>query len=168
MKRQAAEVVVISPLELCSMWSLRVTKDLMKVQQRRQGECHILYCEVMKRANTNRLRSSNSLCHRAKPKHLDADSATGSWTCDNQRPVGRPDADTWWSETVFLRYSSVTKRLIRILFSMPGMHAGTTVWCTLIHWHWCLCPTACSQQKRDFEKVLHEKWKRRELSMQLD
>ena len=56
MKRQAAEVVVISPLELCSMWSLRVTKDLMKVQQRRQGECHILYCEVMKRANTKRLR----------------------------------------------------------------------------------------------------------------
>ena len=27
---------------------------------------------------TNKLKSSNSLCHRAKPKHLEADSATGS------------------------------------------------------------------------------------------
>ena len=32
----------------------------------------------------------------------------------------------------------------------------------------CLCPTTCSQQKRDFEKVLHEKGKRRERSMQID
>ena len=31
-------------------------------------------------ANTNKLKSSNSLYHRAKPKHLEADSATGSWT----------------------------------------------------------------------------------------
>ena len=31
-------------------------------------------------ANTNKLKSSNSLCHRAKPKHLEVDSATGSWT----------------------------------------------------------------------------------------
>ena len=65
---------------------------------------------------------------------------------DKRRPVGRLDADTWWSETLFLRYSSVTKRLKRVLFSMLGMRAGMTVWCTLIHWHrdWCLCPSACS------------------------
>ena len=31
-------------------------------------------------ANTNKLKSSNSLYHMAKPKHLEADSATGSWT----------------------------------------------------------------------------------------
>ena len=31
-------------------------------------------------ANTNKLKSLNSLCHWAKPKHLEADSATGSWT----------------------------------------------------------------------------------------
>ena len=31
-------------------------------------------------ANTNKLKSANSLCHRANPKHLEADSATGSWT----------------------------------------------------------------------------------------
>ena len=31
-------------------------------------------------ANTNKLKSSNSLCHRAKPKRLEVDSATGSWT----------------------------------------------------------------------------------------
>ena len=31
-------------------------------------------------ANTNKLKSSNSLCHRAKPKHLESDSATGSWS----------------------------------------------------------------------------------------
>ena len=31
-------------------------------------------------ANKNKLKSSNSLCLRAKPKHLEADSATGSWT----------------------------------------------------------------------------------------
>ena len=29
-------------------------------------------------ANTDKLKSSNSLCHREKPKHLEADSATGS------------------------------------------------------------------------------------------
>ena len=83
--------------------------------------------------------------------------------------VGRLDADTWWSETLFLRYSWVTKRLIHVLFSMLRMRAGMTVWCTLIHshCHWCLCPTACSKQKLDFEKVLHEKGKRREHSMQI-
>ena len=42
-------------------------------------------------ANTNKLRSSNSWGHRVKPKHLEADSATGSWTYDNRRPVGRLD-----------------------------------------------------------------------------
>ena len=31
-------------------------------------------------AYTNKLKSSNCLCHRAKPKHLTADSATVSWT----------------------------------------------------------------------------------------
>ena len=31
-------------------------------------------------ANTNKLKLANSLCHRAKPNHLEADSATGSWT----------------------------------------------------------------------------------------
>ena len=31
-------------------------------------------------ANTKKLKLSNSLCHRAKPKHLEADSANGSWT----------------------------------------------------------------------------------------
>ena len=31
-------------------------------------------------AYTNKLKSSNSLRHRAKPKYLEADSATGSWT----------------------------------------------------------------------------------------
>ena len=35
------------------------------------------------------LKLSNSLCHRAKPKHLEAEWATGSWTCDNRRPVER-------------------------------------------------------------------------------
>ena len=121
-------------------------------------------------ANTNKLKSSNSLCHRAKPNHLEADAATGSRTCDNQRPVGRLDADTSWSETLFLRYSSVTKRLIRLFFSMLGVRAGMTVWCTLIHWHWdwCIWPTACSGQKLDLEKVPHEKGKVRDLSRQLD
>ena len=31
-------------------------------------------------ANTDKLKSANSLCHRAKLKHLEAYSATGSWT----------------------------------------------------------------------------------------
>ena len=31
-------------------------------------------------ANKNKLKSSNSSCLRAQPKHLEADSATGSWT----------------------------------------------------------------------------------------
>ena len=31
-------------------------------------------------ANTINLKSTNSLYHGAKPKHLEADSATGSWT----------------------------------------------------------------------------------------
>ena len=31
-------------------------------------------------ATRYKLKSSNSLCHREKPKHLEADSATGSWT----------------------------------------------------------------------------------------
>ena len=82
------------------------------------------------------------------------------------------DWTQWWSETLFLRYcnSSVTKMLIRILFSKLPMRAGMTVWCTLIHWHWhwCVCPTACSKQKLDFKKVLHEKGKRRKHSMQID
>ena len=134
--------------------------------------CDALYCKVMDRSSclVPTLISWNSLCHRAKAKRLKAHSATGSWTCDNRRPIGRLDADTWWSETLFLRYSSVTKRLIRVLFSMLGMLAGMTVWCTLIHrhWDWCLCPTACSKQKLDFAKVPHEKGKRRELSMQID
>ena len=30
-------------------------------------------------ANKNKLKSSNFLCHGAKPKHLVADSATGCW-----------------------------------------------------------------------------------------
>ena len=76
-------------------------------------------------ANTDKLKSSNSLCHRAKPKHLEADSATGSGRVTTEDQSG----DTLWSETLFLRYSSVTKRLIRVLFSMLGMHAGMTVWC---------------------------------------
>ena len=42
-------------------------------------------------ANTNKLKSSNSLSHRAKPKRLEVDSATGSWTSDNRRPVRRLD-----------------------------------------------------------------------------
>ena len=44
-------------------------------------------------ANTNKLKSSNSLCYRAKSKHLEADSATGSWTCDNWIPVVLLDED---------------------------------------------------------------------------
>ena len=31
-------------------------------------------------ANKNKLKSSNSSCLSAKPKHLEADWATGSWT----------------------------------------------------------------------------------------
>ena len=155
-----------SPLELCFMWSLRTT-NFGQQARRRSGwrvargvdqKCQNTENNVYQMhytvkswnellsANTNKLKSSNSLCHRAKPKHLEADAATGAWTCDNQRPVGRLDADTSWSETLFLRYSSVTKRLIRLFFSMLGVRAGMTVWCTLIHWQWdwCICPTACS------------------------
>ena len=90
--------------------------------------------------------------------------------CDNWRPVGRLDADIQWSETLFLRYSSVMKRLKRVLFSMLDMRAWMTVWYTLIHWHWdwCPCPNACSWQKRDFEKLLNEKGKGREHYMQLE
>ena len=36
-------------------------------------------------ASTNKLKSSNSLRHRAKPKYLEEYSATGSWMCDNRR-----------------------------------------------------------------------------------
>ena len=165
MKRQSCRSCR-SPLELCSMWSLRVTSFAQQARKRsvhqkcQRQKIMSTFDSVQDRdllpvytvksrnepisANTNRLKSSNSLCHRAKPKHLEADAATGSWTCDNQRPVGRLDADTSWSETLFLRYSSVTKRLIRLLFFMLGMRTGMTVWCTLIHWDWCICPTACS------------------------
>ena len=31
-------------------------------------------------ANTNKLKSANSLCHGAKPKYFGADLATASWT----------------------------------------------------------------------------------------
>ena len=62
-------------------------------------------------------------------------SRLGNWimdsSCDNRRPVGRLEADTKWWETQFLRYSSVTRRLKRVLFSMLGMRVGMTVWCTL-------------------------------------
>ena len=36
---------------------------------------------------TRKLKSSYYSCHRAKPKHLEADSATVSCGCDNQKPV---------------------------------------------------------------------------------
>ena len=36
---------------------------------------------------TNKPKLWNYSCHRAKPKHLEADSATGSCGCDNRRPV---------------------------------------------------------------------------------
>ena len=149
-----------SPLELCFMWSLRTT-NFGQQARRRSGwrvargvdqKCQNTENNVYQMhytvkswnellsANTNKLKSSNSLCHRAKPKYLEADSETGSWTSrvTTEGPVGRLDAHTWWSETLFLRYSSVTKRLIRLLFSMFGMcaRAGMTVWCTLIQWHW--------------------------------
>ena len=110
-----------SPLELCSVWSLRVTSFAQQARKRSVDQkCQRLkimstFDSVQDRdllpvytvksrnepisANTNKLKSSNSLCHRAKPKHLEADAATGSWTCDNQRPVRRLDADTSWSET---------------------------------------------------------------------
>ena len=39
-------------------------------------------------ANTNKLKSSNSLCHGAKPKHFEADSATGSWTRTTEDQLG--------------------------------------------------------------------------------
>ena len=167
-----------SPLGLCSMWSLGVTNFAQYARRRSgwrvargvdqkcqktennvyRWQCIIkgftaMYYAVQSwnellSANTNKLKSSNSLCRRAKPKHLEADSETGSWTSrvTTEGPAGRLEADTWWSETLFLRYSSVTKRLIRVLFSMLCMRAGMTVWCTLIlwRWHWCLYPTACS------------------------
>ena len=56
-------------------------------------------------------------------------SRLGNWImnspCDNWRPVGRLEADTWGPETQFLSYSSVTKRLIRVLFCIFGMHSDT-------------------------------------------
>ena len=54
--------------------------------------CDALYCKVINEllsANTIKLKSSNSLCHREKPRRLEADSATGSWPCDNRRPLSR-------------------------------------------------------------------------------
>ena len=99
-----------SPLELCSIWSLRVTNFAQHARRRSDWRversvdqkcqktennvyrwqctiigiyCDALCCEVMEQAasaNTNKLKSANSLCHRVKPKHLEADLATGSWT----------------------------------------------------------------------------------------
>ena len=89
-----------SPLQLCSMWSLRVA-DFAQHARRRGGwrvargvdqKCqktesndYRLHYAVkawneLLSANTNNLKLSNSLCHGAKPKHLEADSATGSCT----------------------------------------------------------------------------------------
>ena len=149
-----------SPLELCSMWSLRVT-NFAQHARRRSGwrvargvdqkcqktennvyrwQCIILGFTAMHyavkswnellSANTNKLKSSNSLCHRAKPKHLEADSETGSWTSrvTTEEPVGRLDADTWWLETLFLRYSSVTKRLIYAYCSPCSACARAQEW----------------------------------------
>ena len=170
-----------SPLGLCSMWSLGVTNFAQYARRRSgwrvargvdqkcqktennvyRWQCIIkgftaMYYAVQSwnellSANTNKLKSSNSLCHRAKPKNLEAEKRTrqlnhGLPVLHNRRPVGRIGADTWWSETLFLRYSSVPERLIRVLVSMLAMRARMIVWCTLIHWHWdwCLCPTTCS------------------------
>ena len=118
-----------SPLELCSMWSLRVTKFAQHAR-RRSG------WRVARGVDKKCQKTENNIYR---------------WQCTI---IG----------TLFL------KGLKGVLFSMLSMCAGMKVWCTLIHWHWdwCLCPSACSAQKLDFEKVPHEKGKRRELYMQFD
>ena len=164
-----------SPLKLCSMWSLRVTNFAQQVR-RRSGwrvvrgvdqkrlkimstadsvqyrdllRCTILWSHRTSSVPTQINWNRQIPCAR-QGKTVAFRSRLGNWImnspCDNWRPVGRLEADTWWPETQFLSYSSVTKRLIRVLFCMLGMRVGMTVWCTLIlwHWDWCLCPTTCS------------------------
>ena len=74
-------------------------------------------------ANTNKLKSANSLCHRAKPKHsLEADSTTGSWT-----PVWQPKA------------SRVTRRR-HIVVRDPLWRRGWNAYCSPC--------SACTQERR--------------------
>ena len=96
------------------------------------------------RANTNKLKLSNSLCHRAKPKHLEADWATGSWTCDNRRPVERRymvirDA----VPEVQFHYEEADRRIV-----LHARHARRNDSVTHWHWHWAnvfLLPLAHSK-----------------------
>ena len=78
-------------------------------------------------ANTNKLKSSNSLCRGAKPKHFEADSATGSWTRTTEDQLGDSQQTHSDHGDPVLRYSSVTRRLKRVLFSLLGMRVGMTV-----------------------------------------
>ena len=156
-----------SPLELSSMWSLRVTNFTQQVRRRigwrvARGvdqKCQktennmstadsVQYWDLLRCTLLWSPRTQIPCARQCKTEAFG--SRLGNWImdspCDNWRRVGQLKADTWWSETQFLRYSSVTERLIRVLFCMLGMSVGMTVWCTLIHWHWdwFLCPTACS------------------------
>ena len=50
-------------------------------------------------------RGKGTACNKGNRRRLHADkSRLGNWImdspCDNRRPVGRLDADTWWSETL--------------------------------------------------------------------
>ena len=61
---------------------LRITSTAESVQLKGFTAMHyaVKSWNELVSANTNKLKPANSLCHRANPKHLEADSATGSWT----------------------------------------------------------------------------------------
>ena len=101
-----------SRLELCSMWSLTVTSFVQQVRrrsvfrvawgvdqkcQKTENNVYLWQCARLGlvytvkswnepiSTNTNKLKSSNSLCHRVKPKHLEADSPR-NWIMDVWQP----------------------------------------------------------------------------------
>ena len=117
--------------------------------------CTVKLWNELLSANTNKLRSSNSLCHRAKPKHLEADSATGSWTCENRRHmvIRDPVPEVQYRVHIVLHAWHARR-------NDSVMHSDTLI---LVSLSYCLLIA-----KFDFEKVLYEKGKRRELSMQVD
>ena len=84
-------------------------------------------------------------------KHLEEDSATGWCGCDNRRQVlATRHSLQLHSENLFIRYDSVTKRLIRVWFSMQCMRTGILAWCTLMKlmwWPW-LWKVPCEIGKR--------------------
>ena len=87
---------------------------------------------------------------------LEADSSTGSCTCDNRRP-SQPTRRSHTARSC--SWGIVQSRRgwyaygCSLAWHAPGNHVLDAPW-----WHWCLRPTACSKLNLDLKRTT---WKRR-------